>query len=199
MWQQASLTAENLSCERGGRVVFSGINFTLNSGEALELRGANGSGKSSLLRLVARLNHITQGKLTFSEDENFAHLTHYIGHADAAKPGLTVMENISFWQKFYDAPAVNVLGAFRLEKLAEDQARLLSSGQKRRLALTRLVAIQRPLWLLDEPSVGLDHTALTDLTREMKTHLTKGGMIIAATHHNLDLEFTHHLNLIESP
>lgn len=180
MWKDLVLEARSLACERGGRLVFSGLNFSVKSGEAVELRGPNGSGKSSLLRLLAGLNKPASGNVTDTKE-----LAHYIGHLESLKPSLTVKGNLAFWSSFMGgAPDLN---PFRLEKLANDEARLLSEGQRRRLALSRLVSVKRPVWLLDEPTVGLDQTALTDLRREMASHLAQGGLILAATHAALDL------------
>jgi heme exporter protein A len=183
-----------LACERGGRLVFKGLNFSVKSGEAIELRGPNGSGKSSLLRLLAGLNKPADGILDFvtPAKSGISEHSHYIGHAEALKSSLTVKENLTFWSSFLGGEAD--LKPLRLEHLADDDARLLSEGQRRRLALSRLVAVKRPLWLLDEPMVGLDQAALTDLHREMTAHLAAGGLIIAATHAALGLP---HLRTLE--
>jgi heme exporter protein A len=186
MWQGLVLEAKSLACERGGRRVFSNLGFRLLSGQVAELRGPNGSGKSSLLRLLAGLNAATEGALEFSgQAHGIAESAHYIGHHEAIKPALTVRQNLAFWCDYLGG-APN-LGPFRMEALADDSARLLSEGQRSRLALSRLVSVRRPVWLLDEPNIGLDMQALGDLHREMAAHLSDGGMIIAATHVGLDL------------
>jgi len=205
MWKDLVLEAKSLACSRGGRTVFRDLNFTVKGGEAMELRGPNGSGKSSLLRLLAGLNKPADGTLNFvipakagisvsaqntdprlrGGDDSIGEQAHYIGHSESLKPSLTVKSNLDFWSSFMGgAPD---LKPFRLEKLADDEARLLSEGQRRRLALSRLVSVKRPVWLLDEPTVGLDQTALTDLRREMASHLSQGGLILAATHAALGL------------
>ena len=193
------LEAKSLACERGGRLIFKDLNFTLNSGEVLELRGPNGSGKSSLLRLLAGLNQPASGSINLNTTDSIAENAHYIGHTEAVKSALTVSENLHFWQSFLGGTGDASLQAFKLDKLSDDETRLLSQGQRRRLALSRLVAVKRPIWLLDEPTVGLDQNALFDLTREMKAHLKSGGMIIAATHGALGIKGSKQLDLAEAP
>lgn len=199
MVQRLRLTAENLACERGGRVVFSNVNFTVNAGELLELRGANGSGKSSLLRLLAGLNTPAVGRVELTSEireSTLAEQSHYIGHAEANKPALTVMENLNFWAQFLGAKMTDeALAAFNLEALAGDQTMLLSAGQKRRLALTRLLIAPRSVWLLDEPTMGLDSASIANLQTQIKKHLTEGGMVIVATHVELGVAAHHQLQL----
>jgi heme exporter protein A len=203
MRQPLRLKAENLACERGGRLVFSNVNFTLNAGELMELRGANGSGKSSLLRLLAGLNTPADGKVNLENgiaNSSIAEQAHYIGHAEANKPALTVLENLSFWANFMGAKInKNALAAFKLEALANDQALLLSAGQKRRLSLSRLAIAPRLVWLLDEPTVGLDAASLLNLQRIIKEHLNGGGMVIAATHTELSIKSSHELHMDKTP
>jgi len=188
MWKDLVLEARSLACERGGRMIFRDLNFAVRSSEAVELRGPNGAGKSSLLRLIAGLNRPAEGTLTLSgATAEVPELSHYIGHQEAIKPALSVSENLDFWSRFMGGTTQNALVPFKLDKLAEDEAMLLSEGQRRRLALSRLIAVKRPLWLLDEPTVGLDVTALDDLRKVMQSHLASGGLIIAATHAPLGL------------
>ena len=193
------LKAENLSCERGGRLVFKDLSFELGAGELAELRGPNGAGKSSLLRLLAGLNTTSSGSLTFeggAAEATLPEQSHYIGHAETNKPALTVRENLIFWQKFLGGTAnSDAFSAFNLEALADDQALLLSAGQKRRLALTRLVIAYRPLWLLDEPTVGLDAASLVILQNHIREHLKHGGMVIAATHAELGVKSARDIQL----
>jgi heme exporter protein A len=193
------LKAENLACERGGRIVFSKLSFELKAGALLELRGANGAGKSSLLRLLAGLNSPATGVVVLengAEEATLAEQAHYIGHAEANKPALTVAENLRFWTQFLGGDNVNLaLSTFNLEALADDQALLLSAGQKRRLALSRLALAKRAVWLLDEPTVGLDAASLTQLQDLVKKHLREGGMVIAATHTELGVKVDQELFL----
>lgn len=193
------LRAEKISCERGGRLVFSNLSFDVQAGEMLELRGANGSGKSSLLRLLAGLNTHNAGSIALENglsDLSLAEQTHYIGHADANKSALTVSENLKFWTAFLDG-GETPLRTFNLEALADDQALLLSSGQKRRLALSRLLCAQRPVWLLDEPDVGLDSASRMILQNQIARHLGEGGMVLVATHSELGFKAAKTLNLDE--
>jgi heme exporter protein A len=195
----ARLKAENLACERGGRLVFTKLNFELNAGELMELRGPNGAGKSSLLRLLAGLNTPAAGNVVLENgemDATLAEQAHYIGHAEANKPALTVSENLRFWAQFLSGDKDQLrLSTFNLDALADDQAMLLSAGQKRRLALTRLVIARRALWLLDEPTVGLDAASLVQLQNLIKKHLGEGGMVIAATHAKLGVKAARELQL----
>jgi heme exporter protein A len=191
---ETRLDVTDLACHRGGRQVFEGVSFRLEAGELLELRGPNGSGKSSLLRLMAGIDEPSRGviKLTGAEYRNEA--LHLIGHGEASKPVLTVLENLQFWADFLGGGDVaSSLPVFNMQTLADVPASLLSEGQRRRLALTRLVLVKRPLWLLDEPSVGLDQSAATQLRNVMQNHLAQGGMIIASTH--VDLGLTAHQTL----
>lgn len=181
-----TLTADNLTCERGGRIVFAGIGFSLGEGQLMQLTGPNGAGKSSLLRLIAGLNEATAGTLVLAggdSDLTIGQQAHYIAHQEAVKTALTVEENLAFWRDFLGGGSLETaLEAFALSRFASFQAGLLSAGQKRRLALARLALITRRLWLLDEPTVGLDTASLARLVAVMSAHLDRGGMIIAATH-----------------
>ncbi|MCX7345624.1 MAG: heme ABC exporter ATP-binding protein CcmA [Alphaproteobacteria bacterium] len=180
------LTADNLTCERGGRIVFAGIGFSLDEGQLMQLTGPNGAGKSSLLRLIAGLNEAAAGTLVLAggdSDLTIGQQAHYIAHQEAVKTALTVEENLAFWRDFLGGGSLEAaLEAFALSRFASFQAGLLSAGQKRRLALARLALITRRLWLLDEPTVGLDTASLARLVAVMSAHLDRGGMIIAATH-----------------
>jgi heme exporter protein A len=193
------LTAENLSCERGGRLVFSAVNFAVKDGGFMQITGPNGSGKSSLLRLVAGLSDPASGNLKTdgkSEDIPLAQHCHYIAHADASKSALTVLENLSFWCDFLGGgDTAAALSAMNLKTLATFPVALLSAGQKRRLALARLSLVARKVWLLDEPSVGLDDASQILLIDAMRAHLKNAGIIIAATHVPLGLMPHHTLHL----
>jgi len=162
----------SLACVRGERRVFQDLDFAVPPGGALVLTGANGSGKSSLLRLMAGLLHPTAGDLLWdgrpvAEDaEGHRARLHYLGHLDAVKPVLTLAENLAFWARLRVASGggtlriAAALAAFDLTALAEAPGRRLSAGQRRRLALARLIAAPAELWLLDEPTVGLDRASL---------------------------------------
>jgi heme exporter protein A len=180
------LTAKDLTCERGGRIVFRNLSLSLKPAQMMQLTGPNGSGKSSLLRLVAGLNEAQAGSITLQGGEpdlSIGQQAHYIAHQEAVKAALTVHENLDFWRGFMGGGNVDeALDAFDLSRLSSYPAGLLSAGQKRRLALARLVLAPRVLWLLDEPTVGLDTASLARLVKVMARHLDAGGMIIAATH-----------------
>lgn len=180
------LVGQDLTCERGGRIVFRDVSLSLKPGQLMQLTGPNGSGKSSLLRLIAGLNEAQSGTITLAgmDDEMaLGQRAHYIAHQEAVKAALSVSENLSFWRDFMGGGDVGeALAAFDLSRLASYPAGLLSAGQKRRLALARLVLVPRVLWLLDEPTVGLDTASLARLAQVMARQLDAGGMIIAATH-----------------
>jgi heme exporter protein A len=182
------VSAVNLACNRGGRSVFAGLSFTLASGEALAVTGRNGAGKSSLLRIVAGLLRLAEGRLTLDGGDpelTLAEQAHYLGHQDALKPALSVAENLRFWATFLGAKAAEInstLAAVGLEALADLPAAYLSAGQRRRLSIARLLAVKRPIWLLDEPMSTLDASARERLAGFMRAHLADSGLILAATH-----------------
>ncbi len=181
------LVVQNLACTRGGRHVFDGVNFSLGSGQLMQLVGPNGAGKSSLLRLIGGLAESDDGKIHIEDDTpselSVGQRTHLIGHQDALKPALTVQENLAFWGDYLGGGDVDkALRAFALQPLANYPAQYLSAGQKRRLSLSRLALIPRVLWLLDEPTVGLDTGSIERLRDLIVQHLAAGGMAIAATH-----------------
>jgi heme exporter protein A len=195
------LSGIDLDCIRGGREVFSRLGFALQSGEALLVTGRNGAGKSSLLRMIAGLIHVAGGRLELQgghAERTLAEQTHYLGHQDALKPSLSVMENLAFWARFLggreDAPS-SALASVGLEALAGLPAAYLSAGQRRRLSIARLIAAKRPIWLLDEPTSALDRAAQERLSELMAVHLAGGGMIIAAAHGPIGLERARELQL----
>lgn len=180
------LIAENLACERNGRIVFSNLSFSIASGECAELRGANGTGKSSLLRLIAGLVPAAGGTLTFKSEKEVTQHLHFIAHQDAMKSSMTVEENLRFWCAVLGGDdIVTALAAFNLEALKNDPVQLLSAGQRRRLTLSRLFLGNRPLWLLDEPMTALDATTQEVLRDHIRAHLNHGGLVLAATHGDL--------------
>jgi heme exporter protein A len=178
------LTLTNVACTRGGRRLFHGIDRSVAAGEALVVTGRNGSGKTSLLRIIAGLLRPEAGSVALEGAETVAQSTHLIGHLDAVKASLTVAENLAFVRDLFGggdgiAGALERLG---LTDLAEIPARLLSAGQRRRLALARLAVAKRPLWLLDEPATALDAEGQDALMRLVQSHLAGGGLLVAATH-----------------
>lgn len=190
-FETAAFSGENLACRRGGRTVFAGLSFSLAAGGAIVLRGPNGSGKTTLLRLMAGLSRPIAGRMLWSgapiEDvETHGRTLRFIGHLDAIKPAFTVRENLAFWAGFWgtgdDSLVGRAMDAFGLSALADFPARLLSAGQRHRLALGRLVASPAPLWLLDEPANALDDKSTTALTATIAAHRARGGMVILASH-----------------
>ena len=191
----AVFAAENLSCLRGQNLIFSGLRFSLQSGGALVLAGPNGSGKSSLLRVLAGLIPPFVGAVRFDDetvsDDRQAHADrmHYVGHANAIKAPLSVRENLAFWAGLNNVPGDvdRALDAFDLVPIADTPGRILSSGQRRRLNLARLMLGQRPLWLLDEPTVGLDIASCKRLEDLIAAHRAGGGMVVLSTHVGIDV------------
>jgi heme exporter protein A len=182
------LQASGLAAVRGERLVFRDLDFTVPVGGALLLTGPNGSGKSTLLRMLAGLLHPAGGTLTWDGADALADLpmharrVAYVGHLDAVKPGLTAAENLRFAARLAGAAVPAALEAVGLEELAELPARMLSAGQRRRLALARLALSHVPLWLLDEPTLGLDAASVGRFGGMVATHRNAGGMVVAATH-----------------
>jgi heme exporter protein A len=201
MQQTAGLAAHSISCQRGGRLIFRSLSFRLLPGEALLVTGPNGAGKTSLLRQIAGLLPLAGGELRLDgagPDAALPELCHYVGHASAVKTSLSVGENLAFWADFLDGDRTalkRALAAFGLAQLADLPAGLLSAGQKRRLALSRLFAAPRPIWLLDEPQSSLDAASLKLLDAAIKTHLDTGGIAVVATHVPLKAKFAHQLAL----
>jgi heme exporter protein A len=195
------LCAVDLACHRGGRDVFSGLGFAVASGEALTITGRNGAGKSSLLRTIIGLARIAHGRIELdggNPELTVAEQAHYLGHQDALKPSLSVRENLSFWAGFLGAGHTDIhpaLDAVGLHELADLPAAYLSAGQRRRLSIARLLAVKRPLWLLDEPTSTLDTSAQQRLAGFMHAHLKEGGIILAATHATLSLSGAKELQL----
>ncbi len=187
------LSGRSVRCVRGGREVFSSLDFETSSGEALAVTGPNGSGKTSLLRLMAGLLTIADGSIGLEGGETELTLpeqSHYLGHRDALKSALSVMENLSFWRDFlggevFDAGAS--LAAVGLDHAAHLPAAYLSAGQRRRLSIARLLVVRRPVWLLDEPTNALDTAGQSMFAALMGDHLSRGGLIVAATHSPLGI------------
>jgi heme exporter protein A len=182
------LSGSSVRCVRGGREVFSGLDFEASSGEALAIIGANGSGKTSLLRMIAGLLAVAGGSIGLDGGETELTLpeqAHYLGHRDALKPALSVIENLSFWRDFLGGEASDArqsVAAVGLDHAVHLPAAYLSAGQRRRLSIARLLTVRRPIWLLDEPTNALDVAGQSMFAGLMTDHLARGGLIVAATH-----------------
>ncbi len=186
-------TGIDVVCLRAERIVFEGLDFALKPGAALMLRGANGSGKSSLLRLMAGLGRPLSGTISWNDtdiaDDPEAHNRHlhFVGHADPVKPVLTVVENLAFWAALRDradtaGAAGEALERLGIGHLASVPGRFLSAGQKRRVNLARVLTAPTDLWLLDEPQTALDSQALRSLETAIADHRRDGGMVVVSSH-----------------
>lgn len=197
------LTVDNLTCRRGEHEVFAGLSCSVHPGDVLYLRGPNGAGKSSLLRILAGFLAPAAGAIGWDGEDvavdPVAHRSrlHYVGHLDTLKPVLTAAENLSTQAVMLGerADVDTALRRFGLSNLRDLPARFLSAGQRRRLALARLVAVPRPLWLLDEPTVALDAASTERLETLVAEHRATGGMAVIATHTDMNLPGAYTLEL----
>ncbi|MFZ4530977.1 MAG: heme ABC exporter ATP-binding protein CcmA [Alsobacter sp.] len=195
------LVVEGLACERSGRPVFEGLSFAASAGTAIVLLGPNGAGKSSPLAILAGLLEAPAGVMRLEGGDPEASLgeqAHYLGHRDAVKPALTPRETLDIWRALLGSP--QAMPAAALERLglghaADLPCAYLSAGQRRRLALARLLVSRRPLWLLDEPTAALDHASRRVFADLVAEHLAAGGIAVAATHIPLGIDGAVELHL----
>lgn len=189
----------NLTCIRGERVVFADLDFSVSPGDAVTLVGRNGSGKTSLLRVMAGLTRVVGGSLGWDDGavaddpERHRRRLNFVGHLDGMKPVLTVRENLAGWARLrgsMDDRVSDGLDRFGLGRLADIPGRYLSAGQRRRLSLARLSLTEAPLWLLDEPTIALDREAVAALNGVIAAHRAGGGMVVIATNVALEIEDT---------
>ncbi len=191
------LVIENLSVGRGERILFENLSFEMAAGEAVALTGANGSGKTSLLRVIAGFIRPVAGKVRFfgtegelDPQEARSDALHLLGHHDGLKPARTAWEELKFqalWTGASEESAKAAAERFNLQPLLELEVRKLSAGQRRRTALARLLAAPRPLWLLDEPLAPLDTQRRLRFGEVMSERVANGGMILAAVHDPLPM------------
>lgn len=192
------LEAGDISVKRGGRLALVSDAFVVRAGKAARLTGPNGAGKSTLLRALAGLLPLASGDARYGETslaadrEAFSQLVAYAGHKDAVKPALTVRENLAGWAAIYGRNAAEeavdaALDRFALSAIADAPAAFCSAGQQRRLGLARLLVMDRPVWLLDEPTVSLDARSAQVFAEVVAGHCATGGVAVAATHIEIGL------------
>ena len=200
------LELSNLACRRGGRLLFSGLDLSLTEGGAALVTGPNGSGKSSFLRVIAGLIQPLQGQIHWEGQnaqkfsDNFRSALRYVGHSDGLQPVLSVLENLKYWSQIYgssqDLEKLNHgLEAVGLFDLSELPARVLSAGQRRRLALAKAIATDGRIWLLDEPTVALDRQSINRIETAISEFRASGGIVIASTNAPLNLSDCKVLNI----
>ena len=184
-------------------MLFSGLSFTVDGGDALLLLGPNGAGKTTLIRMIVGLLTPTQGRIGLEGGDaelSLGEQCHYVGHLNALKSNLTVEENAAFWFRFLGAGSADdrieaALAAFGLVHLRDIPAAYLSAGQKRRLGIARVLLADRPVWLLDEPTVSLDSAAQGMLIAAVNAHTAAGGLVVAATHVPLAIDKAREMHL----
>ena len=194
------LIVQNLACRRSGRRIFSGLSFALGPGEALMVTGRNGAGKSSLLAMLAGRLKPDAGTIRGEAigEASLPECLHVVGHRDGLKSALTAQENLDFARDLLGDAALSAceaLAALGLPHVARLPVGYLSAGQRRRVALARLLVCRRPLWLLDEPTAALDLASQEVLAAMMARHRAEGGLVVAATHQALGLEDARELRI----
>lgn len=201
------LSVNNVSCDRGERTLFRDLSFTLDKGGGLILTGPNGVGKTSLLRILAGLLRATSGHVALEggdPDRDLAEQVHFIGMKEALKPSLTVLEHLRHWRELFQSPRpatspeeveAGLLSSMLLDQQAHLPVAYLSAGQRRKLALARLLVAPRPIWLLDEPLNALDRNAREAIRGHLARFMESGGMLVMATHEPIVLPGTRILGL----
>lgn len=202
-WDDMRLVVEDLYVSRGGRTIFEGVRFELARGQGLIVTGPNGAGKSTLLRAIAGFLPLDRGSVSVlpNADPVWVH-AHFFNTFNAMKTALTVAENLSFHQQFTGAAALGVEDALErvgLLHVLDNRFGDLSTGQRRRVALARLLLNHRPIWLIDEPTTGLDKASEATFARILAEHLNGGGLVVAATHLPIDVPGVKSLRFEEAP
>ncbi|MDW3094901.1 MAG: cytochrome c biogenesis heme-transporting ATPase CcmA [Gammaproteobacteria bacterium] len=191
------LVANSLTCERGGRILFENLEFTVQSGQAMIIQGSNGAGKTSLLRIITGLSQPSEGAVSWNDQniiniaEEFQQQLLYIGHLSAVKTELTVRENLQLLKRFWPSDAVGSIADLAenvgLRQRLSVSCSRLSAGQLRRVSLARLFISTQKLWVLDEPLTALDVGFIETVENCLQYHLKSGGMAILTTHRGIDL------------
>lgn len=191
------LEARNLSCIRDERVLFSGLNFRLSSGQVLLIEGRNGAGKTSLLRILTGFRKPDEGDLFWNNEliddtQEFYQDTAYIGHNNGLKDTLTAEENLRYAQALAISTLTidDAMEQVGLNGYQETLVRFMSAGQRRRLALARLLCTHKPLWILDEPFTSLDRASIKLFEKFIETHANQGGLVIMTSHHDTSIPHT---------
>ena len=189
---------KNISCIRGNKLLFKNLNFKINNKELLVIKGANGSGKTTLLKILSGLLKPISGSIIINKkninilkDEYFKYFE-YIGHENAIKTALTVRENLNFYLKIKRNLATKnfekAIKIFNLKDLLDIKVENLSSGEKRRVALSRLILSNSKIWFLDEPTNGLDKINTVNFFKILKQHLQLNGLAIVASHDDVKIK-----------
>ena len=187
-----SVRVESLALSRGDRVLFEGLSFASAPGSYVEVRGANGAGKTSLLRAIAGFLRPSAGAIHFENTDEPTLALHYVGHRNGLKANLSVRSHVRYWAELFGGGAApDALERVGLAPQADLPVRALSQGQARRLALARLLAAPRPIWLLDEPAAALDAQGRALVRDLVEAHCAQGGIALAAVHEPLGLTPTH--------
>ncbi len=193
---QPGFSVHDLAIARGGRLLFEALSFAIASGAYGEIRGPNGSGKTSLLRAIAGFLKPRAGRIAFDGVEEPAIALHYLGHLNALKQAANVRAHLRYWSGLLGAGDERAaLTRIGLEPIGELPVRALSQGQARRLALGRLLVAPRPIWLLDEPAAALDADGRDMLASLVLEHRAHGGLVLAAVHEPLGVEPDHVVTL----
>lgn len=199
MSSQALFSARGLACARGDKTLFAGLSLQLDAGEALQVRGPNGLGKTTLLRALCGLSRPLRGDVRWRGErtsdlaEEFAAEVAYVGHLNGIQGELTASENLQRAVRVFSRgldsglDVKSALDRVGLARLADRPARHLSQGQKRRLALARLLVLRRPLWVLDEPFTALDTAAVANLSSLIGDHTAAGGLAVIVSHQAFEL------------